>query len=243
MYHVLRHVHETLQQTQSALIFFAVRGMARRSRSRVGLRHWQGSCSMRSLAPTRTPPAWYPTTTTCYDRARGLCVRTTRRIELEDGCQGEGVRRGCSWVRPTSSRRRPWRSSPRSWSVGDLVFVECEPQPIRYQYLMRRRADFSHDAYLKRYEEIHSQFGDQTRRRPRLRAVSRRPRPVTRRGPKRGLRNLSPSTAYPSSTSPPWKSSPKAVGPSDAQAATADEELFMDRPNSVMFTSDEVIRL
>jgi hypothetical protein len=56
------------------------------------------------------------------------------------------------------------------------VFVECDPQPIRFQYLMRRRADFSHEAYLKRYEEIHSQF-------------------------------------------------------------------FVDRPNSVMFTSDEVIRL
>ena len=56
------------------------------------------------------------------------------------------------------------------------MFVECEPQPIRFQYLMRRRADFSHEAHLKRYEEIHSQF-------------------------------------------------------------------FVDSPNSVMFTSDEVIRL
>jgi hypothetical protein len=29
----------------------------------------------------------------------------------------------------------------------------------------------------------------------------------------------------------------------DAQAVLADEELFVDRPNSVMFTSDEVVRL
>ncbi len=41
----------------------------------------------------------------------------------------------------------------------DHVFAASERAPLRYQYLMRRRDDFSHDAYLERYREIHSQFG------------------------------------------------------------------------------------
>ena len=31
--------------------------------------------------------------------------------------------------------------------------------PIRYWYCMRRRADFSHDQFLVRYRDVHSQFG------------------------------------------------------------------------------------
>lgn len=41
----------------------------------------------------------------------------------------------------------------------DVVFVPSDRAPVRYQYLMRRNASFSHDAYLKRYREIHSKFG------------------------------------------------------------------------------------
>ena len=45
----------------------------------------------------------------------------------------------------------------------DYVFKDCPPQPIRFQYLMRRRADFTHEAYSKRYAEVHSVFGLRTR--------------------------------------------------------------------------------
>jgi hypothetical protein len=124
----------------------------------------------------------------------------------------------------------------------NLVFVECEPQPIRYQYLMRRRADFSHEAYLKRYEEIHSRFG-------------------VKQGGVRGYvqfhvdidlsREAAQSAGFGicaiDSVSELHIASleefAQAVGLTDAQAVLADEELFVDRPNSVMFTSDEVIRL
>jgi hypothetical protein len=44
----------------------------------------------------------------------------------------------------------------------DKVFVEPERTPVRYQYLMRRNADFNHSRYLERYETIHSQFGLKT---------------------------------------------------------------------------------
>lgn len=47
---------------------------------------------------------------------------------------------------------------------SDRVFLEPPdpPSPVRYQYLMHRREDFSHEAYLHRYETIHSAFGLRT---------------------------------------------------------------------------------
>lgn len=45
----------------------------------------------------------------------------------------------------------------------DYVFKDCPPQPVRFQYLMHRRADFTHKAYSKRYAEVHSVFGLKTR--------------------------------------------------------------------------------
>ncbi len=45
---------------------------------------------------------------------------------------------------------------------SDVVFIEPKRTPVRYQYLMRRNADFSHERYLERYESIHSQFGLKT---------------------------------------------------------------------------------
>lgn len=44
----------------------------------------------------------------------------------------------------------------------DHVFTPFERTPVRYQYLMRRQAGFTHDSYLKRYAEIHSRFGVRT---------------------------------------------------------------------------------
>ncbi|MGI9285326.1 MAG: EthD domain-containing protein [Pseudomonadales bacterium] len=41
----------------------------------------------------------------------------------------------------------------------DIVFVAADPTAIRFQYCMRRRADFSNTDYLQRYEDIHSAFG------------------------------------------------------------------------------------
>lgn len=44
----------------------------------------------------------------------------------------------------------------------DKIFIPPEQTPVRYQYLMRRNAEFSHSSYLERYEKIHSQFGLKT---------------------------------------------------------------------------------
>jgi hypothetical protein len=46
----------------------------------------------------------------------------------------------------------------------DVAFVASEERaPIRYQYLMRRNAAFSHASYLQRYRELHARFGIETR--------------------------------------------------------------------------------
>ena len=46
---------------------------------------------------------------------------------------------------------------------SDAVFVEPTPRsPVRYQYLMRRNASFTHESYLERYHSIHSRFGAMT---------------------------------------------------------------------------------
>ncbi|MFT5202672.1 MAG: hypothetical protein ACI9C1_002066 [Candidatus Aldehydirespiratoraceae bacterium] len=47
---------------------------------------------------------------------------------------------------------------------ADRVFI-APPEtasPVRYQYLMHRRDDFTHAEYLARYESIHSEFGLRT---------------------------------------------------------------------------------
>jgi hypothetical protein len=45
---------------------------------------------------------------------------------------------------------------------SDHVLIEPGRPPVRYQYLMRRREGFTHESYLRRYLEIHSQFGFKT---------------------------------------------------------------------------------
>jgi EthD domain-containing protein len=47
---------------------------------------------------------------------------------------------------------------------ADITFIPLTPSPapLRFQYLMRRRHDFTHDAYLRRYHDIHSEFGVRT---------------------------------------------------------------------------------
>ena len=44
----------------------------------------------------------------------------------------------------------------------EQVFVSGPRAPVRYQYLMRRSAEFDRATYLKRYREVHSQFGIKT---------------------------------------------------------------------------------
>jgi hypothetical protein len=44
----------------------------------------------------------------------------------------------------------------------EVVFIAAQRAPIRYQYLMRKGEDFSHESYLRRYRDVHFQFGVRT---------------------------------------------------------------------------------
>lgn len=44
----------------------------------------------------------------------------------------------------------------------DVVIVASARTRFRYQYLMRRNTSFSHESYLKRYRDVHAQFGIET---------------------------------------------------------------------------------
>jgi EthD domain-containing protein len=41
----------------------------------------------------------------------------------------------------------------------DVVFLSSPRTPVRYQYLMRRNASFTHETYLEYYRTKHSRFG------------------------------------------------------------------------------------
>ncbi|MDW3220243.1 MAG: EthD domain-containing protein [Acidimicrobiales bacterium] len=59
----------------------------------------------------------------------------------------------------------PLIDAARSMAIvgRDRVFIEpAAPASVRYQYLMHRRADFTHDEYLHRYETVHVEFGLRT---------------------------------------------------------------------------------
>ncbi|HEX7096345.1 MAG TPA: EthD domain-containing protein, partial [Acidimicrobiales bacterium] len=41
----------------------------------------------------------------------------------------------------------------------DHVVIPCEPTPVRYQYVMRRKIGTTHEQYLDHYVHRHAQFG------------------------------------------------------------------------------------
>ena len=45
---------------------------------------------------------------------------------------------------------------------SDAVFIASDRAPVRFQYLMRRNASFTHETYLEYYRTKHSRFGLET---------------------------------------------------------------------------------
>ncbi len=120
--------------------------------------------------------------------------------------------------------------------------VPCAPMPVRYQYLMRRRVDFSHERYLERYLNGHAQFGRQTPGVAGYSQVHVDPRASRELARAAGFGIWgadSVSELHMESLEDFVKTvskSPVAVdGPRD-------EEAFVDRANSVGFSSDVVRR-
>ncbi len=149
-----------------------------------------------------------------------------------------------SAVEGLGRRLEPWvHADLCAVQIGaNRVFIDCEPAPVRYQYCMRRRHDFSPAAYLKRYEEVHSRFGFETRGIEGYTQFHIDPEATQRACLAAGF-----GVSGVSSVSELHLASVEAFlaqGPHNATiGAGEDEELFVDRPASVMWMSDEVFRI
>ena len=118
----------------------------------------------------------------------------------------------------------------------DLDLLEGPPAPLRLQYLMVRRHDYDHDRYLARYRDIHSRFGIAT---PGIEGYTQfhaDPEASAQLAADLGLGisdNDSVSELHLESLDRFYA----AIATSDVgAAAAADEELFVDRANSAMYT-------
>ncbi|MAG29649.1 MAG: hypothetical protein CL908_02000 [Deltaproteobacteria bacterium] len=119
----------------------------------------------------------------------------------------------------------------------DVVFIEPKRTPVRYQYLMRRNANFTHESYLERYESIHSQFGLVT---PGIEGYVQLH--LDHEGSKAAADAAGVGVWQVDSVSELYMESletfMEAIGSLENDAgAVADEEIFVDRPRSLDLTS------
>jgi hypothetical protein len=125
----------------------------------------------------------------------------------------------------------------------DHVVIDCAPTPVRYQYLMRRKIHTSHDAYLDHYIENHAKFGLRT---PGIEGYVQFHIDAASSRALATIADLglwaadSVSELHVASVSTMLEGF--ASAPTLGDDAGADEETFVDRANSVMFTSDVLYR-
>ncbi len=128
--------------------------------------------------------------------------------------------------------------------VGDdHVVIDCVPAPVRYQYLMRRRARTTSDQYLEHYVNHHAKFGLRT---PGIEGYVQFHIDAAK---SRALATISGLGLWAADSvselhveSVDTMLAGFASAPTLADEAGADEERFVDRRNSVMFTSEVVHR-
>ena len=125
----------------------------------------------------------------------------------------------------------------------DHVILACDPTPVRYQYLMRRKIGTTHRQYLDYYFPHHSRFGPRT---PGIEGyvqyhIDAAASHAVATAAGVGLwaaDSVSELHAADLGTMlAGFASNPELAG-----EAGTDEELFVDRANSVMFISDVVHR-
>ena len=119
----------------------------------------------------------------------------------------------------------------------EVVFLAADHAPIRYQYLMRRNSSFDHDAYLKRYQEIHSEFGVKT---PGILGYVQfhvDPQGSRQLAAQAGLGNWGVDSVSELHLESLGAFMAAIAGSEIGRQAVADEEIFVDRANSFDFTS------
>jgi hypothetical protein len=125
----------------------------------------------------------------------------------------------------------------------DQVVIPCEPTPLRYQYLMRRRIGTTHESYLDYYFNRHSRFGHRT---PGIEGYVQFHIDATasqRCAASAGVGLwAADSVSELHAADLATMLAGFAVDPNLATEAAEDEARFVDRANSVMFISDVVHR-
>lgn len=124
----------------------------------------------------------------------------------------------------------------------ERVFVPSDPTPIRFQYLMRRRADFSHEDYIERYAGVHAKIGmklNVSKGYVQFHADPELSR-MAAAGAGFGIWAIDSVAELHILSMDDFLEAASREG---SEEAGEDEEHFVDRPNSVMFISDEVFRL
>lgn len=121
------------------------------------------------------------------------------------------------------------------------ALIDCEPTPLRYLYVMRRRAGTSHDEYIDYYFHRHSRFGPAT---PNISGYTQFHIDAVASAKASAVVGL-PSTGA-DSVSELLMESLEAffAGIGDGRlgdAAATDEALFVDRDNSVSFCTNSTV--
>lgn len=139
-------------------------------------------------------------------------------------------------------RDAPLKASSSALVMHERVFVACDPQPWYYHYLMRKRPEFTAADYLEYYSRFHSRMGLHT---PAIAGYSQNDV------------DSSASAVLAERLGLHWRevtsiselklpSVEEFIGHPDvvqvAGPAAADEENFVDRPNSVSFCSQVLVR-
>ena len=125
--------------------------------------------------------------------------------------------------------------------VGHLhQLVKGEAVPVRYQYVMRRKADWTHESYEKHYREHHYQYGLTTPGHhgyDQLRVNLDASRAAAEAAGFGTWQADSNSQLHLASIEEFFEA---AVGSTAGNEASEDEENFVDRQNSVMFCSKRI---
>ena len=125
----------------------------------------------------------------------------------------------------------------------DHVVIACDPTPVRYQYLMRRKIHTAHEAYLEHYVNNHAKFGLRT---PGIEGYVQFHIDADSSRALATIAGLglwsadSVSELHVASVDTMLEGF--ASSPTLGDEAGIDEDRFVDRANSVMFTSDVVHR-
>jgi hypothetical protein len=175
----------------------------------------------------------------------GSAVARMRPFEASIDARFDTIEAAGAALEGLSERIAPVAHVDLSGAFGgeDHVVIECDPTPVRYQYLMRRKLHTTHDAYLDHYIENHAKFGLRT---PGIEGyvqfhidadTSRALATVAGVG-----LWAADSVSELHVASVDTMLAGFASAPTLGDEAGADEETFVDRANSVMFTSDVVHR-